>query len=591
MDHLEEKLEKAAKQMEDYFRKSDEMKKLLETIEKLGPEGLKKALPNLSVEQRTLLIEVLKKGKPAVSMDDKMPEGGVKVRQVQSEKVKAKGHDDEDEELVKEEAAEHKHQGDSSPEGFSGQKIEDPPSEDKGKQDKSPGPDPVKKGEEIPKQDEVEKAQAVGAGARGGQVLGYTRSGKPIYAGADHSAHAGYNSEEKEDVTEHQKKVDAVRRKLHLKDHKQDIPEKKPERAEKSETATTDLKKGEYEESKEDKKPPFEQKDSEQKDPKQDQEEQKDPKEEGEEKPQQDGKQQYSDDILQRMIQGMKARGMQRGQAMEKFYHNGYSMDKMYKMWDGMDSEPEAKKEDTVEMPKKEFKEEHERLVGVLESPSREDDKEEAGKQKKELKEEVKKSEELPLAVESSKGLLQSPLVIKPESKEMAPPLTGKPPANAGGQEGEEMCKGCGKGKSDCVCKERKEEQKEIKVMEKSVKWKPKNLLIASTRRGQNAHYEVADLIEKGEKQLEDLKKSNSYYQDPYQEPLVKSESAEPKATNVNDLIEKGADMNQTDAEAIVRLKKGGEPKFNTKSFTEEEMIKSLSPVQFKAAQDSLKKK
>ena len=54
-----------------------------------------------------------------------------------------------------------------------------------------------------------------------------------------------------------------------------------------------------------------------------------------------------------------------------------------------------AEKEDEVEMSKKEFKEEHEKLVDILESGTEEERKKEAKKQKKELEGEIEKSEKI----------------------------------------------------------------------------------------------------------------------------------------------------------------------------------------------------
>ncbi len=51
------------------------------------------------------------------------------------------------------------------------------------------------------------------------------------------------------------------------------------------------------------------------------------------------------------------------------------------------------KKSDEVKMPMKEFVKEHKRLLGVLRSPSRKDDKQEAKRQQKEMKEYTEKSE------------------------------------------------------------------------------------------------------------------------------------------------------------------------------------------------------
>jgi hypothetical protein len=58
------------------------------------------------------------------------------------------------------------------------------------------------------------------------------------------------------------------------------------------------------------------------------------------------------------------------------------------------DEKLKMKKAEKIEMDKKEFKEEHEKLLDVLHSPSRKDDKKEAKKQSKEMKQELGKSVE-----------------------------------------------------------------------------------------------------------------------------------------------------------------------------------------------------
>lgn len=122
MLELADKLEKSASPETPV---SNEYEVLVDTIMTLGPEGLKKAAPNLTDKQKELLKSVLERMAKAqpVSMDSKMPKGGIKVRQNQSEEVTSKRHDEEDEELVMDQAAQHKHQGDNSPEGFEGQVI------------------------------------------------------------------------------------------------------------------------------------------------------------------------------------------------------------------------------------------------------------------------------------------------------------------------------------------------------------------------------------------------------------------------------------------------------------------------------------
>jgi hypothetical protein len=93
---------------------------VIATIEELGPEGLKKAMPNLSNDQKVLLKSVLTDMKKSVEMDD-VYDGDKKFVQLQNAGTEEEnGSDDEDEKLVKPEAANFKHQGGSDAEGEAG---------------------------------------------------------------------------------------------------------------------------------------------------------------------------------------------------------------------------------------------------------------------------------------------------------------------------------------------------------------------------------------------------------------------------------------------------------------------------------------
>lgn len=106
--------------MADKMEKSADPKAVLKsTVIALGAEGLKKAMPDLSDEQKELLNEVLEeiKVEKAVSMDD-VYDGDRKF--ITHDKMGTEledGSDDEDEKLVKPEAKDINHQGDISPEG------------------------------------------------------------------------------------------------------------------------------------------------------------------------------------------------------------------------------------------------------------------------------------------------------------------------------------------------------------------------------------------------------------------------------------------------------------------------------------------
>lgn len=56
------------------------------------------------------------------------------------------------------------------------------------------------------KKDNLSKAGS-GAGSRGGKIVGHTKSGKPIYANADHSSHAKFSVEDHNDAMSHHQKV------------------------------------------------------------------------------------------------------------------------------------------------------------------------------------------------------------------------------------------------------------------------------------------------------------------------------------------------------------------------------------------------
>lgn len=124
---INEEIEEMAKSMETAT--IDPFENLMETVQELGPEGIKKALPNMNDTQKKLLKSVLENMNKSVEMDDvydgdrkfaKVPQLGTEIED---------GSDDEDEKLVKEAAAaQQNHQGNNDPEGFEGQviKSEDP---------------------------------------------------------------------------------------------------------------------------------------------------------------------------------------------------------------------------------------------------------------------------------------------------------------------------------------------------------------------------------------------------------------------------------------------------------------------------------
>lgn len=119
MSDINKEIEETAEKMEK------STKTLREVLQEMGPEEIKKSLNSLSIEEKEALFNELmemKKAK-AVAMDDKydpkIREGKLKDTVYYESEV----DDDKDEELVKEEAAKQKQQGDNSPESIEGQVI------------------------------------------------------------------------------------------------------------------------------------------------------------------------------------------------------------------------------------------------------------------------------------------------------------------------------------------------------------------------------------------------------------------------------------------------------------------------------------
>lgn len=121
MSDIEKEMEQMAEKMEKSSKTPIE--ELKETITQLGPEGLKKSLGQMSEEQKELLKSVLEDMAKAVSFDDEYA-APVRRQPIESTKLEEEvASDDEDEDLVKLEAAKHNHQGDVTPEGREGQVI------------------------------------------------------------------------------------------------------------------------------------------------------------------------------------------------------------------------------------------------------------------------------------------------------------------------------------------------------------------------------------------------------------------------------------------------------------------------------------
>lgn len=116
----------------------DMLCRIVDQVYNLGPDALKKATEHLSEGQKELLGKILKKAKgeqvmstekiekaEAKNLDKEAIKKPKNVKDLDSHEVPQdpQGFDAEDEKMVKFEMAEHKHQGDNSPEGIEGQVI------------------------------------------------------------------------------------------------------------------------------------------------------------------------------------------------------------------------------------------------------------------------------------------------------------------------------------------------------------------------------------------------------------------------------------------------------------------------------------
>lgn len=117
---INKEIDQAADKMEKSVKTPREI--LLDTIRELGPEGIRAKLPSLEKSEKELLLSVLEEMKKAVSMDDayaaKYVQGKVDDTKIQEDKA----DDDQDEKLVKPEAAKMSQQG-TPTDGWEGQVI------------------------------------------------------------------------------------------------------------------------------------------------------------------------------------------------------------------------------------------------------------------------------------------------------------------------------------------------------------------------------------------------------------------------------------------------------------------------------------
>ena len=157
---LNKEITEAAEKIEK-SQENQALTSLKALIKSMTREELQDKIQTLNEESLTVFKSVLdeikaehdlEKGKKAVSFDKENKieyvKGNINDTVIQEDKA----DDDADELLVKPEAAEHKHQGDESPEAREGQKIEDP----KKKKDKK-----IKKSDEEVIEDTVEATEVV----------------------------------------------------------------------------------------------------------------------------------------------------------------------------------------------------------------------------------------------------------------------------------------------------------------------------------------------------------------------------------------------------------------------------------------------
>lgn len=225
---------------------------------------------------------------------------------------------------------------------------------------------------------------------------------------------------------------------------------------------------------------------------------------------------------MSKMIKRMKERGMDRDRCMDALSKKGYDKDLALKAWDNKDEAEAAGKK--VDLDKKGPK-----VKGQEKKPMAKSEEVEASQEEK---------------IEKSEGLDDALADAEAEKQEA------------------------------------KEEQPAQEPVKKSIPWgNPQvKLLGASTRRGQNCHYSVSDTIVAQNKQYEEFKKSNDVYfgEAKKAETLEKSEDPN-KKLSINEMIEKGVDMNQARyTQAVRNMKKRDQGGFLVKSFDEEQIAKDM---------------
>lgn len=574
IEQMAETLEKSTTSEKDFIKK---------TILELGKDGIRKAIPALNDHELALLKECLEELRKAQMPDSELAPKKVETKNSDLKTEEQTGSDDEDEDLMIEEMAEHPHQGDTSPEGFEGQVIKSeaekedlekggPGSGRKGHVSmKNPGDsmkrenaramlqyqnqkaaemmhdgkiskeehnsilaenkkaysEKMKKSEEASNEEETLEKASKGAGSRGGKVIGHTRSGKPIYA--PRGAAAMKTAREKGDNHE---KDDSKHSDYSLQDHMDAMTHHMVRRRD----AGVDNWK---------------------------------------EKNKHDVAERYHDRKIGEMTGGYKFTDEHKKMAKESMKHAEGKLieENAEKAASKKLEELKAKRGEAAEKRKgtfdakmkskgtdKEMEAEHAHAdaVAAHEKTDREVKAHESKMKKSEGETEMNESMKKSLAelVTEAKAAGKTKEEIKKALEdnqydlEKAKAVLTKPAEEAATPAPEEV--------------------------KKSVVWTPKSSIAANTL-GRNCHYETNDLIEKASKEVEEVKKSGAYLGEEKAEKLEKSEQEGEKKADINDLIEKGMDYSAYDIDRIRQNSNSkGKGVLIQKSYSEEDLLNVL---------------
>jgi hypothetical protein len=233
-------------------------------------------------------------------------------------------------------------------------------------------------------------------------------------------------------------------------------------------------------------------------------------------------------ELLAKMIERMRERGMDRTKCMEAMKKKGYDIKKADEMWP----------DENIAM------------------------KDNSDNDQKQKMDKVHKANE-ESAVEEK---LEKKLSVE---QAVAKIMTDK-------HEVQDVLKEVDEAKRDDVLKKLREKKK----MEKSIVWSNpiEKYLGVKKERGLNCHYNVDSFIEKEQKVIDELRKSKAVYlrELPITESLKKSENNKQKVT-VNDLIEKGFDMSKEKFDMATNILKHSEKgAFRVHSFTDKDFCDAM---------------